>query len=190
MTEQYVFNIGLNRSGTTSLTKALNILNIPSIHYTSDGTVWHQNQTRQIEKLIQENLANNNKLLQGLDKKFMGFSDFNGEFYFTKLYKQYPHSKFILTSRPVEDWIRSVVHMERYQKPQSYSNSKLELLQLREKVKHYFNTKKRVKSFFEDKPGKLLEIDIPSGDGWEVLCTFLGKPIPNIPFPYLNQSEF
>jgi len=27
-----------------------------------------------------------------------------------------------------------------------------------------------------------------AGDGWKELCEFLGKPIPNVPFPHLNSS--
>lgn len=26
-------------------------------------------------------------------------------------------------------------------------------------------------------------------DGWEPLCKFLGKPVPNVPFPRLNETE-
>ena len=26
-------------------------------------------------------------------------------------------------------------------------------------------------------------------DGWEPLCKFLGKPIPDEPFPWVNDSE-
>ena len=29
-------------------------------------------------------------------------------------------------------------------------------------------------------------MNICDGDGWEVLCPFLGKDIPNVPFPKLN----
>ena len=31
--ELFIFNIGFERSGTTSLTEALNVLNIPTLHY-------------------------------------------------------------------------------------------------------------------------------------------------------------
>jgi hypothetical protein len=35
-------------------------------------------------------------------------------------------------------------------------------------------------------PGRLLEYEL--GSGWEPLCTFLGKPIPDEPFPHINES--
>ena len=34
---------------------------------------------------------------------------------------------------------------------------------------------------------KVLEFDV--SQGWEPLCTFLGKPIPNEPFPNINDSN-
>jgi hypothetical protein len=36
-------------------------------------------------------------------------------------------------------------------------------------------------------PERLLEYRF--GDGWEPLCTFLGKPVPKEPFPHLNESR-
>ena len=47
----------------------------------------------------------------------------------------------------------------------------------------------RVASFFSDKPpGKLLDLDVFSGQGWPELCAFLGKPVRDEPFPYLNRG--
>lgn len=37
-------------------------------------------------------------------------------------------------------------------------------------------------------PKKLL-LDYHLGDGWEPLCNFLGKPVPDVPFPLVNDSE-
>lgn len=34
---------------------------------------------------------------------------------------------------------------------------------------------------------KLLEYKL--GSGWEPLCAFLGKPVPDQPFPHLNESK-
>jgi 3'(2'), 5'-bisphosphate nucleotidase len=35
----------------------------------------------------------------------------------------------------------------------------------------------------------LLVLDITAGEGWEKLCPFLGKPIPDIPFPKANVTR-
>ncbi|KAF7934498.1 hypothetical protein EAE99_002949 [Botrytis elliptica] len=37
-------------------------------------------------------------------------------------------------------------------------------------------------------PEKLLEFH--PRDGWEILCKFLGKEVPNEPFPYINKGNF
>ena len=37
-------------------------------------------------------------------------------------------------------------------------------------------------------PQKLLVIDITEGRGWEPICTFLNLPIPEVPFPRVNDT--
>jgi hypothetical protein len=34
---------------------------------------------------------------------------------------------------------------------------------------------------------RLLEYKL--GDGWQPLCDFMGKPVPGVPFPRVNDSE-
>ena len=47
----------------------------------------------------------------------------------------------------------------------------------------------RVASFFNDKPpGKLLDLDDFSGQGWPEWCAFLGGPVRDEPFPDLNRG--
>ena len=41
----------------------------------------------------------------------------------------------------------------------------------------------RVMNFFKEKPGRLLTIDVFSGDGWSTLCHFLNKAEPEATFP-------
>jgi Sulfotransferase domain len=42
--------------------------------------------------------------------------------------------------------------------------------------------------YFENRPGKLLVIDICNGDGYEKLCPFLGLPTINEAFPKENHT--
>ena len=44
-----------------------------------------------------------------------------------------------------------------------------------------------VRAHFADQPGRLLEMDICAGDGWEALCPFLEQPIIDAPFPHLGN---
>ena len=41
--------------------------------------------------------------------------------------------------------------------------------------------------FFKDKPGQLLVLNIPGGDGWEKLCPFLNLPIVDEKFPHISE---
>ncbi len=46
---------------------------------------------------------------------------------------------------------------------------------------------KNVCEYFQDRPNDLLIMNILQGDGWDVLCPFLGKPAPQSPFPNLGR---
>jgi len=41
-----------------------------------------------------------------------------------------------------------------------------------------------VMDYFKDRPDDLLIIDICSGEGFEKLAPFLGRPLPAQPFPH------
>ena len=185
---QYIFNIGFNRSGTTSLTDALNMLGIPCIHFSVDGSGWSKDRNKELEVLINKNQKLKLKYFHTLDHIYQGFSDFNGEMYYKELYKQYPNSKFILTIRTPEDWIKSVITLERSQ-GRIQHNSEQEYKTFKNKVDRYFKKKIEIQEFFNDKPNTYLEMNICNGDGWEVLCNFLGRDIPSVPFPYVNKSK-
>lgn len=43
-----------------------------------------------------------------------------------------------------------------------------------------------IRELLKDQPDRLLEYRLE--DGWEPLCQFLKRPIPNVPFPQVNES--
>lgn len=43
-----------------------------------------------------------------------------------------------------------------------------------------------VREHLKNQPGRLLEYKL--GSGWEPLCGFLGKEVPDAPFPHVNES--
>ena len=173
----FIFNIGLNRSGTKSLTYALRDLKIKALHFAvnSDNI---GNNSIQIEDVIKDNIQRKNKALYGLDDTYQGFSDFNGELYYERLYNDYPNSMFILTVRPFNDWVRS------------NQNNEIDIgrtaPRIDDLIKRY-NLIKDIRNFFSDKPDKFLEIDICNGDGWDQLCNFLNLQKPNKKFPHYNK---
>ena len=181
MKNYYIFNIGNGRCGTGSLTKALNTLGIPSIHYETEDKYVIENKVEKNNKLGQ-------KLLHPLDQKYRGFSDFNGESFFRKLYYQYPNSKFIYTDRYFPDYLRSYVALKIQSEPKQFRKGMAQRWILYYTYR-YFEKKNAILDFFKDKPDQFLHIDIPSGDGWNKLCPFLDLEIPDVDFPHQHKNS-
>lgn len=181
-TETYVFNIGFAKCGTNSLCSALNILGINTIHYQIP------NQNILIEKLIKKNIKFGRKIFHSLDNQYFGYSDFSGLHYYTLLDRDYPNSKFILTTRNIDDYITSRVnHDAKYHHEILKTKAKISSKQqkLRE---NFINNTQKLKKYFKDKPDQYLELKICEGEGWEKLCPFLNLAIPKMQFPHLNKS--
>jgi hypothetical protein len=179
----YIFNIGFNRSGTSSLTTALNILNIPSLQYSYDGIT-------PIESVIEKNIKENKRLLESLDTEYNGFTDFTGHKYYKILYDQYPNSKFILTTREFTDWLKSYIFLTKQMEPELFNTIDKERKQYMYAVQRYFDKGYQIRDFFKDKPSQFLEMRICNGEGWEKLCPFLGVDVPDVPFPWENKTNF
>jgi len=58
------------------------------------------------------------------------------------------------------------------------------------RLKRYENYNKRAIEHFKERTDKLLVMNIIDGDGWDKLCNFLNKPIPNKPFPHKNIGRY
>lgn len=54
-------------------------------------------------------------------------------------------------------------------------------------IEGYKKNSKNVRDFFKENPEDLLVYTV--GSGWEPLCKFLNKPIPDVPFPRTNSKE-
>lgn len=113
------------------------------------------------------------------------------EFY-RLLDETFPGSKFILTLRDEDRWIRSVTdhfgdeyidsHQRFYGVPVATGNEDV----YRE---HFRRHNREVIAYFADRPDDLLVMDITAGDGWEPLGAFLGVRTPPWPFPRTNANE-
>jgi len=182
-----IFCIGWNKTGTTSLHQAFVILGLKSVHYAC--------LKGKINVLIEKNLRNDRPLLAGIEK-FDAFSDWNTRGTW-RLYKsldeQYPNSKFIFNTRDLESWllsrerhVRSEPNLEQLQ--EKYPNHPWYHVNKDVWKKDFLELQEDVTSYFKDRPGDLLVIDIPAGEGWEKLCPFLDLPTPNVPFPHGNKT--
>lgn len=184
-----VFGIGFSKTGTSSLSDALNFLGIKTIHYPYD-------------KIIYSELSSGNFQLSVLNQ-YQAICDISVSPFYAQLDKIYPNSKFILTIRDDQQWLRSIKkHMELLK---WWSTSDQEFKQFTQficaavygclefsKDRFLFSYQlhlENVKEYFKDKPNNLLIMDIPSGDGWEKLAPFLGIDIPTELFPKKNKHD-
>jgi hypothetical protein len=184
MNKPYVFGIGLPKTGTSSLTAALNCLGIPTLHnYLPDGE-------SRLYRLVEDNLEKNQKLFDPIDQKYKGFVDFMGDQHYETLCTQYPDSVFIYTKREFVSWFESRVIS--YKK--NILNGRAQYFEDVDSVhvemaQQYFEQNKKIPEFFRDKPHRYLEIDICAGDGWDKLCKFLDLPVQQLPFPHENKTK-
>ncbi|TRZ45004.1 sulfotransferase family protein [Robertkochia solimangrovi] len=176
-----VFGIGLNKTGTTSLGKALEILGY-SKHISCN-----------LE--LTENWSEGNLLpILEVAHKHNNFEDWPWPLIYKELYKEFDDAKFILTIRSSpEEWYNSLCkHAIRtgptkfrkliygHEMPQEYMKQHLDF---------YNQHNKNVIEFFNSvDPNKLLVISLNEGNNWQKLCEFLDKDIPEVEFPFLNTA--
>lgn len=175
-----VFCIGLNKTGTRSLHDALELLGLRSLHWGGPE------RGPEIRALVEAALREGRPLLDDIDD-VDAYSDILAlSTSFDVLDRQYPGSRFILTVRDVDAWIDSrrrhveenVARRDRGEYRGAFLTVEPEAWTV-EMTEHVA----RVRAHFAHRPDDLLVMDIAAGDGWEVLCPFLGVPAPDAPFP-------
>jgi hypothetical protein len=172
-----VFCIGLNKTGTSSFSAALQILGLKTIH-----------NSFQCQKMIHKAIMKNMKLLHYLIE-YTAFSDYPLFRYYKELDIQYPGSKFILNVRDPNDWVQSrLSHDNRWNIANPHKPQRRVDLEQKEKLLYFIESLNRdVEAYFKRR-NDLLVIDISKGEGWERLCKFLKLPIPDVPFPHKNEN--
>jgi|CXWL01.1.fsa_nt_gi hypothetical protein len=173
-----IFNIGLNRAGTTSLSEALCLLGIRAVH--------HKHGDLRLYDLMWANVQARRPVLHGLDQ-YDAFSDFGGRDFYKYLDRQYPYSKFILTTRELESWLDSRERKVAKNLASPHYHYSFRSVDREGWTKHRADYLADLDRHFRGRPGDFLVIDIPAGEGWEKLCPFLGVPVPDLPFPFKNR---
>jgi hypothetical protein len=176
-----VFGIGMNKTGTSSLHQALQLLGYQSLHFGGLETHAH------VERALDEGAP----LLRYLDPEPDAVTDVfmvNSYFYLADL--QYPGSKFILTLRDMDAWLdsrrRHVERNQRMKEAGTYEGAFV-TVDLESWAAEYRRHEAVVRAYFADRPADLLAFRPADGD-WEPLCTFLGRPAPDVPFPWENRD--
>ncbi len=178
MANKKVFGIGFHKTATTSLARALTTL---GYNVTGPNCVTDPNISRNALQIAYE-----------LAKKYDAFQDNPWPIIFKEMGQRYPESKFILTLRPTEKWINSqVAHFGRDTTPMREWIYGVGCPQGNEDIyiERYEKHNAGVLDYFKDRPDDLLVLKITEGEGWEKLCPFLNKEIPDIAFPNINKAK-
>jgi hypothetical protein len=177
MMKTKVFGIGFHKTGTTSLADALSHL---GYRVTGPNGVDNPNIATEVYEMAFD-LAN----------KFDAFQDNPWPILYKELDQRFPGSKFILTLRPSNEWIRSVVnHFNEEETPMREWIYGAGRPKGNEDVyiARYERHNRQVLEYFRDRSEQLLVLNITAGEGWEKLCPFLGATAPVIPFPCANTA--
>jgi hypothetical protein len=200
-----VWGIGLTRTGTRSLNRALEILGWRALHYPTLSMLLHD----EMEAATDESVA--------VMYKYLDFV--------------YPNSLFILTERDEEGWLESTAaHRRRHFQRRKESSrtdspftrpdsnwirnelaSVLGYSRLRDRTVERIFTQtalydavefderkfrdgyrrhhQEILRYFADRPGDLLRVRICEGEGWDRICGFLGQAIPKEPFPNVRSAR-
>lgn len=187
-----IFGIGLSKTGTTSLTKALKILGYKTVHF----PFFHLKRDK-------NNIQFNYKKLN----KWDAVTDTPIPYLYKDVDKQFPGAKFILTVRDKQKWLRSC--RDHHIWPGHYIKDKLlsEFVYIKQilTLHHHlygsveFNEKtfsdyydrhyQDVINYFRGREEDLLILDISAKDSWEKLCSFLGKSLDHEGFPVENVGK-
>jgi len=177
MATSKVFGIGFHKTGTTSLEFALRELG-----YSVTGP----------NGVDDPDIATNAlPLAYRLAEQFDAFQDNPWPVVYKELDERYPGSRFILTLRPTEPWIRSVLgHFGRETTPMREWIYGAGCPEGHEEVyiSRYEAHSREVLDYFRERPDDLLRLRLTEGEGWEKLCPFLGKDIPSVPFPHEKKA--
>ncbi|RXP45403.1 hypothetical protein EC396_15570 [Lutibacter sp. HS1-25] len=176
-----IIGIGFHKTGTSTLRAVFEILNFSVLGPRTD-----------LANDIFD--ANWDKVFKLADK-FDVLEDNPWAVIYKELDAQYPGSKFIMTTRDENKWIKSVVNhfggdttrMREYIYGEGNGDPEnLALLYLERYRRHIIE----VKDYFKDRPEDLLIISWEQGHGWKEICDFLKINQPKKEFPHVNKGAY
>lgn len=203
---QKVFCVGRNKTGTTSLTKAMAHL----------GYVVGDQHSG--EKLIRAWGMRDFSRIASYCKFGQFFQDipFSLPYTFQAVDMFFPGSKFILTIRDAESWYNSMVKFHRLDKVHGNKAYSLEMLKdasycykgfaydtkvlvydlpgddpyhKKTLIDHYDFHNRMVKDYFKNRPEDLLILDLSKKMAHRKLCDFLEIPSISDEFPWENRTK-
>ncbi|KAJ1459385.1 hypothetical protein M885DRAFT_511314 [Pelagophyceae sp. CCMP2097] len=208
-----VIGAGLPRTGTSSLRVALEILYAKPVHGI-EATLWSEVAQEKWVKL-HFNRGNETLVKQAVEG-FTASVGFPSAFFYEDLMEVYPEAKVILTVHPQgeDGWYHSHLNallplhwvaitttwMGHLPPLKQWHNFCAFFYLSSDKVflsheawytggvaqEKYFSWNREVRAAV--KPEQFLEFRVDQG--WGPLCSFLGKPIPAMPFPHVYDTDY
>jgi hypothetical protein len=193
-----VLGAGYGKTGTYSLKVALDKLGFPCYNFghvlinykRGDADMWNN-------YIEGKSDMDWHKLYDGYE----AVVDAPAYFYFREIIEAFPDIKVILTTRDPEKWYDSLIDtLEKHDKVvkpflflpsfrafQQVLDNLIKMTSVEEPVKEnsikaFVKHNEDVKNFVPEE--RLLVYSVK--DGWEPLCEFLGVPVPDEPFPWVN----
>jgi Sulfotransferase domain/Inositol monophosphatase family len=178
-----IFGIGLSKTGTTSLASALELLGYKTRDYPGLSS-YTPGDLASIDSMV---LEQNDALT---DTPIPSF--------YRELDRRYPGAKFILTVRDMDGWLLSCKKQftPKLAAKQNdahnclfmdlYGTAVFDEELFRQGYQRFVDG---VMDHFKSRRQDLLVLDVAAGEGWKELCAFLGKPVPQIPFPKANVTR-
>ncbi|EMC92208.1 hypothetical protein BAUCODRAFT_281935 [Baudoinia panamericana UAMH 10762] len=205
---------GYSRTGTLTMHKALSILGYPTFHFSSfyensrDCLLW----TEAVKaKFYGQGPMPDKAFFDGLLGHISATTDSPCNLFTEEFITFYPDVKVVLVERNIDSWEKSwtayckgalnpVLHFICNLDPtwagriavvgayitriQAGYATTLDEVRVRSRVAyqhHYRDVRDIVPK------ERLLDFDLR--DGWKPLCEFLGKPVPDVPFPHENETK-
>lgn len=180
-----VFGIGAAKTGTTSLGRCFELLGYD-----------HQGQELGLVKDIAK--GDLSRIIALAETK-QSFEDWPWIILYKELDQAFPGSKFVLTIRDAEKWLGSYKNMLL-----NLGNASRELNEIRRIIyrlpfPHVSDTQllnwfeehnTLVMHYFRERPQDLLVLDWEIAHSWDELCTFLERPVPDVPLPHENKGHY
>ncbi len=195
---------GFGRTGTASLKAALEQLGYGPCHHMQE-VFGHPEHVRLWQAAVDGKPVDWDALLGG----YQATVDWPGCTFYKELMVRYPDAKVLLNVRDPEAWYKSATDTIYRRSRMGFPKSLVPLfmprlrrfirmvdtLIWRKTFDNRFADKAYALSVFENHiaevkrtvpEDKLLVYEVKQG--WEPLCAFLGVPVPDVPFPRLNDS--
>jgi hypothetical protein len=180
-----VFGIGWAKTGTTTLGRCFQMLGYR-----------HQGQDLGLVRDIGSGDLSRIRVAATAGESF---EDWPWILLYRELDRTFPGSRFVLTVRDMNNWIRSYANMLRNQgeAPEDLNAIRRIIygrpfpkVTRRQLIERYQKHNRDVIRYFRDRPDDLLIIDWEQTHGWHELCLFLQKPVPDEPFPHENRGHY